>query len=97
MVFLATAEEMIIRAAGRTSVNRMYVNRIWIVIPGNGPRPTDWKSVIPIILERQGLSTPSVDRDIEEKSYNVHKVSVSGCCFEPKVVVTRKVAHAYTK
>lgn len=42
-----------------------------------------------LILER--LRSSSVDGDVQEKSDNVYKMSISSCCFKPEVVLSGEV------
>lgn len=67
-----------------SSVMAMLIILFWIVL-----ELTDWKSVVLVNTKR--IRASSIDGYVQEKSYNIYEMSVSGGSFKPKVVARCEV------
>lgn len=67
----------------------IIVISIFIILPWILPGLADWKSAV--LINTRRIRTSSVDRNVEEKSNYVYKVSISGCCLKSKMVFWSKM------
>ena len=89
IVFLANKEARIITTDLIIRVREMESNKIIIAFSRVNSSPFGWKPKILFILKK--LTSSPINRNIEEKSNNINKMSISGGSFKSKVMSSRKM------
>ena len=87
-VFLDNTVERNIMIPLRVKIISVADRTAKIIFP-SGSRLDDWKSHILNYIKK--ITTPSIKGDEKENSYNINKMSISGCQFKSDVVVWGEV------